>query len=106
MLYPTLPSKAGEEELFNEEKAINQLLEMAEIDSKKTSKCIRAGLARGHFGFKFDGSQLDQVVLEASCDEAANREPTDDSCNGNVRAIVRELLFQSDEPDFPFSKIK
>ena len=80
-----------------EEKEVNRLLVLAgykKAELKKLSKCARAGLIRGNFGFKFTGlpSQLDIVVKEGNCKEFGY----EDDCTGVLKATVRDLLQQQD----------
>lgn len=79
-----------------EEKEINRLLVLAgykETEVDELSKCVRAGLIRGNFGFKFTGdqSQLDAVVLEGKCVDFSYED-----CPGVLKATVRDLLKQQD----------
>ncbi len=85
------------EAALEEEKEVNRLLLLAgykKVELKKLSKCARAGLIRGNFGFKFTGdpSQLDTVVREGNCKEFGYEE----DCDGILKATVRDLLQQND----------
>ena len=78
----------------NQEKRVNRLLVRAgyeETEVDKLSKCVRSGLIRGYYGFKFTGdpNQLDTVVLESDC-----KEFSEDGCTGTLKATVRDLLQQ------------
>ena len=80
----------------NQEKRVNRLLVLAgykEKEVKDLSKCVRSGLIRDYFGFKFTGDpkQLDTVVLESDC-----KEFSEDGCTGTLKATVRDLLKQPD----------
>ena len=78
-----------------EEKEVNRLLILAGYKNPdELSKCVRAGLIRGHFGFKFTGeaSQLDTIVREGKCSEFN----CDEECSGTLKATVRKLLEQQD----------
>ena len=77
-----------------EEKEVNRLLVLAGYEKPETSsKCARAGLIRGNFGFKFtgDSSQLDTIVREGKCEDFSYED-----CPGILKATVRDLLEQRD----------
>ena len=68
---------------------INDLLVRAGIPHpEETSRCVRAGLLRGAFGFTFTGAstELDKIVATTSCNE----------CTKMVKATLRTLLQQID----------
>ena len=79
-----------------EDKEVNRLLVLAgyeKAEIEELSKCVRAGLIRGKFGFKFTGDpkQLDTVVLEGECKDFSYGD-----CTGVLKATVRDLLKQQD----------
>lgn len=82
------------EAVLAEEKEVNRLLVLAGYEKPETlSKCARAGLIRGNFGFKFTGnpSQLDTIVSEGKCKDFSYED-----CPGILKATVRDLLEQRD----------
>ena len=91
-------SKTGEtrdqwlERTEAEEARINALLRNAGVKRpENTSPCIRAGLARGHFGFEFTGAaaQLDTEIPFPCFGEDSDA----DGCKGN-KVSIRRLLRQ------------
>ncbi|KAJ3295527.1 hypothetical protein HDU79_009040 [Rhizoclosmatium sp. JEL0117] len=81
-------------ERIKEHERIKQLLEKAGIHeirksrANRFSKCVMAGLVRGHFGFEFTGSpkQLEYRVTGFYCE----------NCNKTVSPTIRTLLYQDD----------
>lgn len=73
------------------ETRINDLLKMAGVKNpKNTSKCVRAGLARGAFGFEFTGApeQLAYFIPIPL--------PPCDCCGAKLRVRLRDVLKQPD----------
>ena len=95
--HPTFKKQNIDQEMAaREEKEVNRLLVLAgyeKAEIEELSKCVRAGLIRGHFGFKFTGdpSQLDTVVLEGKCVDFSYED-----CPGILKATVRDLLKHQD----------
>ena len=80
---------------FGEKKKVNRLLRLAGYPKPdKLSKCARAGLIRGYFGFEFTGDpkQLDKIVKRGKCKDFA----PSGNCRGILKATVRDLLEQPD----------
>ncbi|XP_033099280.1 uncharacterized protein LOC117102643 [Anneissia japonica] len=75
-------------------KSVNKWLEKQGVkDIESVNKCLRSAIQKGYIDISGD-SPLDNVVLEDSCE----------NCHGDVKATIRDLLYQPDHPGYDYGE--